>query len=393
MDSPLPITAPIIHDEKPPAPVSFSARRLVALDGLRGIAILLVLYHHFIPEHLTGNLLSRWAGRFAASAWFGVDLFFVLSGFLITGILFDARRDRHFFRNFYARRTLRVFPLYYGVLAVTLLILPLALHLPFHWNQQPWLWFYGVNLHPLLCGANFNFPSPLGLWYAHFWSLAVEEHFYLVWPLAVFLFARKPLMWISASLAVLALLLRVCMLHWGPDVLFQTTFLRMDGLLLGGWVALAIRRPGGIEKLLRPACLVAAVAGGIMFAMFLHDGGLYRGNRDVMTAGYSLLGVFFAAMLLPIVSSPPNLLQRALGAGWLRFFGRYSYGMYVFHYMLLPQFVKLLPARFPYPITAFICIATLGTVAVAWLSFNLYERWFLGLKRLFESRHVKTAPP
>src|SRR4051812_39004746 len=94
-----------------------------ALDGLRGIAILLVLFHHF-TIYRPDRGLDKWLANIPAAGWIGVDVFFVLSGFLITGILLDARDRRHYFRNFYARRALRIFPLYYLVVFVGLILLP-----------------------------------------------------------------------------------------------------------------------------------------------------------------------------------------------------------------------------------------------------------------------------
>ncbi len=372
------------HDDAP------QGRRLLPLDGVRGLAILLILVHHFVPP-LFPTLLGRWAGRFIASSWFGVDLFFVLSGFLITGILFDAKGRPHFFRNFYARRTFRVFPLYYGVLILTCLLLPALLQLPLHWASQTWLWLYGTNLYPLWHGSFYEFPSALGLQYAHFWSLAVEEHFYLVWPLVVFLFGRRSLMWISGGLVVLAFVLRVVYMRAGysPDVLYHVTWLRMDGLAAGGWIALAVRGAGGTRRLVLPAICVAAISGIAVAFMFFREGGLYRGNWDVQVAGYSCLAIFFAAMIPPIVAPGGNLLQTALSAPILRFFGRYSYGMYVFHGMLIPYFQRLAFGGPRFGPWIYATIAITGTVGISFISFHVYERQFLRLKKFFEARPVQ----
>ncbi len=177
------------------------------LDGLRGLAILLVLLHHFAnvyaPSAWTRNAWHRVVG----SGWCGVDLFFVLSGFLITGILHDARRGPGYFRNFYMRRVLRIFPLYYGVLAALFLAYPLLAgsHQRFAAlaEHQPWLWLYAQNFKVILSGDW----VPCGM--NHFWSLAVEEQFYLFWPFVVFACRRRTLLHVSVALVVLALAVRI----------------------------------------------------------------------------------------------------------------------------------------------------------------------------------------
>ncbi|HLL88149.1 MAG TPA: acyltransferase, partial [Tepidisphaeraceae bacterium] len=177
-----------------------------ALDGLRGLAILLVMVSHYVAPPAGGGRWGLVFRRAADAGWVGVDLFFALSGFLITGILLDAKGKPGFFRNFFARRTLRVFPLYYGVLFVVCVLLPalglLKLGVPL---SQRWLWLYATNLFPLLRsadGAGFFFPNSWDLQFGHFWSLAVEEHFYLAWPLVVYALGRRPLMVTCAALMV-----------------------------------------------------------------------------------------------------------------------------------------------------------------------------------------------
>src|SRR4051794_17305081 len=234
------------------------SRRMVhipALDGLRGVAILLVLVFHFSESH---SAMSGWfqkLHRIAASGWVGVDLFFVLSGFLITSILFEAKRSSGYFRNFYMRRVLRIFPLYYGVLVVAFLLIPLV-----HPYQNPryqtiaahqgYLWAYLQNYVTWIDWKGFT----------HFWSLAVEEQFYLVWPTVVFCLNRKSLMWVCGVLICVALAVRVGRVvsyHDLPAAQYQAiaqatyyyTFCRMDALLVGAFLALAAHGERGIAGL------------------------------------------------------------------------------------------------------------------------------------------------
>jgi peptidoglycan/LPS O-acetylase OafA/YrhL len=211
-----------------------SGRHIPALDGLRGLAILLViLYHHTLMRQET--LFDRVYVNLARLGWSGVDLFFVLSGFLITGILYDSKGSPHYFRNFYVRRTLRIFPLYYAVVFFSLIVLPRA------WpawgltqldrsamedRSQAWYWLYLQNF---LFARDENLGHPA---LAVSWSLAIEEQFYLVWPVVVSLLSRRHLIWTCGALILTALSLRIWMVSAGvhPTTIYVLPFNRMDAL-------------------------------------------------------------------------------------------------------------------------------------------------------------------
>jgi peptidoglycan/LPS O-acetylase OafA/YrhL len=230
------------------------------LDGVRGLAVLAVMLCHFVwfaPLTSTYEIpdkFSKLGVELLRTGRYGVDLFFVLSGFLITGILFDAKSDKHYFRNFYARRTLRIFPLYYAVLLLMFVVLPMFMGPRTAGEQQivqnqGWLWLYLSNMKSAFVGPEFWQQDRI--WMGHFWSLAIEEQFYLVWPLVILLLSRRAAMIACVAMIAGAPLLRIGLFLWlqppaGSDAtpvgLFAAiyfTLSKVDTLALGALLALA----------------------------------------------------------------------------------------------------------------------------------------------------------
>jgi peptidoglycan/LPS O-acetylase OafA/YrhL len=368
---------------------------LPVLDGLRGLAVLAVIFFHI---NLIGEATYGFDGALgvlARSCWCGVDLFFVLSGFLITGILLDARGAPHYFRNFYARRGLRILPLYYGLLAVVFLVGPLfkSLATPrfeaLAHNQLP-LWLYYCNLSVAWTGdRNFN-----AEWieFNHFWSLAIEEQFYLIWPAVVLLCGRRGLAVVCLTLIGTALLLRGAYV-WAGDYYYWTVYTltpcRWDGLALGGLLALAYRTPGWRARLAWPARISAIACLLVLAGFAVTWDGLGVEPPLMQVVGYSLLALFFGALLVLAVNAPASgIAGRAWSHPVLRFFGKYSYGLYVVHPNVMEYLMGVLPgtglARWLG--AGVFAVASLGlSVALAWLSWHLYEKHFLKLKALFET--------
>jgi peptidoglycan/LPS O-acetylase OafA/YrhL len=352
------------------------------LDGLRGTAILAVLVCHYsawLPTtyEAVGALVIGWAG---------VDLFFVISGFLITTILLDAKGTPHFFRNFYARRALRIFPLYF---AFVLLLLLTARSSPQLWRAQPWLWTYTAN-YWLPIQPTWDRWSEMMI---PLWSLSVEEQFYLAWPLVVFTFSPRTLLRICIAVIIAALALRLILTAAGVDwfALYMWTPTRADPLAAGALVALLLRQPDG-ERLIRR---LANYTGPIALLLILLTAKGFDPTRHpwLRVMLYSALATFFAALLVWSIDSAAlrGIPRRFYELRILRAIGGYSYGIYILHLPLtyatahaLHHLNYLDPAH-PTWRSAILLItlsATLVTLT-AIASFHLYEKPFLNLKRRF----------
>jgi peptidoglycan/LPS O-acetylase OafA/YrhL len=372
-----------------------------ALDGLRAIAVLMVFSTHYLWQWLPRSL--NW-GRV------GVDIFFVLSGFLITGILYDSsdRKDRY--GVFYKRRALRIFPLYFLVL-----LLPVCLEPWFRWRLHP-----ALCLWPVYAGnyARFLWPmdvhstetafetlrsTRVGLepftWHLdHLWSLCIEEQFYLVWPLVVnSLSDRRKLRNLCIAAVILVLLLRCLCTFLLPErwsdlgLLYFATPLRSDSLLLGGAIALALRGPERkyISTLARPLALLLVVSFAAWEALSYQRFGHLIDPvwSSFHNPTYATFAALLAAVLIAMSIDPTRGLYRGLNTRVLRAIGQRSYGFYVYHLVLISVFAEIARAiSFGHkgiagallPLVAFA-----GTLTVSWISFRYFEAPLLRLKARF----------
>jgi len=360
------------------------------LDGVRGLAVLLLLSHQLVLDVLPdagAPTLDRLLDRLMQPGWIGVQLFFVLSGFLITGVLLDTKGRGGYFRSFYGRRVLRIFPLYYLLLVVLSFVLPRLGHVPLLQadpRAMPLAWIY-------LSNWTLTVPAPIG----HCWSLAVEEQFYLVWPFVVAALSAPRLLRFCFVLAALALGFRIGVWTLGlsPEIAYQNTFARMDALALGAAGAILLRDPAAVARWapgLRRALLVAGVA--VAIAAFL---GLARTGPVTQIAGYSLLAISFALLIAVGVleqAAGGGRISAALSARPLRLFGKYSYAIYIIHLPLHIFVSKVLLAdvvafrgegRHLAIQLAYAIVMTGVLLALAMLSYHLFEKHFLKLKRFF----------
>ncbi len=373
---------------------AISRQHVPALDGLRGLAILLVMLHHFESVLPGGNKVADIIKGVIYAGWSGVDLFFVLSGFLITGILIDTKRTTNYFSSFYARRILRIFPLYYSVLTVIVVLARIF--------YQPWMdnvmairpdhIYYFLYLDNWLVLLHDTWHANI---IGHFWSLAVEEQFYLIWPMCVWLVPERHLAKLAVCGCGFALLFRFVLVSaYGPSpAIILNTFARMDALLAGACCAMVVRRGHlmyHVRPWLLPAIILALVS--VLWIDLFHGETRSLGSYT-QTVGYSFWALGYAALLLRLVSDQggQSILQKICRVTWLRAMGKYSYGLYTFHVPILMVYSLLFGPVLklgvnPWTSIVFFVFLFVISFVVAKMSYELFEQRFLRMKNRFEPR-------
>ena len=306
---------------------------IAALDGLRGLAILMVMLFHQADFAAVTALQRVRPRRVIGQGQAGVDLFFVLSGFLITGILVESRGASRYYRNFYARRFLRIFPLYYAVLFAAFVVIP-------HWlpSLQKAKWAHATGWNQLW------YWSYLSNWYIAIWtrgpthgivdlswSLSIEEQFYLIWPWVVASCSRRALLRVCAALAVAGPLFRLATVVAGAPPTWPSFLTPAKFDALGVEAArpgrLAGRAAGRSTSWMRPAALrvlPVALAAAVASAIAFEAGRPW--SRASVVLGPSALALLFGSMLVAVTSSAPgSATSRAFGGGVLAMLGAYSY--------------------------------------------------------------------
>jgi len=355
-------------------------KHIPALDGLRGLAILAVFFHHYGAGGVdSSSTWVRWTATVCGLGWSGVDLFFVLSGFLITGILLDTKSDPAYYRKFYARRALRIFPIYYLFALIALMLVPFGTWRPGHLFFLVYLGYPAATIWPGLVHL------PIRI--THLWSLSVEEQFYLVWP------------WTIKKLGAPAKILFFCVILFLGALAFRTAFpawaygalpSRMDGLALGAGLAIIFR--GNLWERCRQLAfptLAVSVTAVILICIVRHT--TAHADRVICTVGFSLIVLAYAALL--VLSLGP--LARLFSTRILRTFGRYSYGMYLYHFPLTSVFEHAKPFFAALPLGSIIYVAAclVANVAIAAASFHFFEQPMMRLKKRFDyTDEVDSAP-
>jgi peptidoglycan/LPS O-acetylase OafA/YrhL len=357
---------------------------IAALDGIRGIAITLVVAVHMLGMGFLPRVWPHLTAAALRSGWAGVDLFFVLSGFLITGILLDTSDHPQRAKRFYTRRALRIFPLFYLLVLSAMAATPWLRTLPivgrFVPSWREWLAYLGYL-------QNWVIPVTGHTIIGHFWSLGVEEQFYILWPWCVWWTPRKHLPQLCAVGIAAGLILRLVGLWAIPvsirlDIVRMTTLCRMDTLLFGALCAIIVRSPrwgARVNHLLRgpvwTGCLVC-------LAITYYAVGRWRGEWWSESFGFTALAVGFSLLVLGAYyrNNKGTGLDRLLRSPVLTAAGKYSYGIYVYHLPIFVIFRKWAGQSMgqAFLFCAFVCGVS---IAVAVFSYHYYELPFLRLKK------------
>jgi peptidoglycan/LPS O-acetylase OafA/YrhL len=375
---------------------AFPRSHIPALDGLRGWAILLVLLTHLAPAWGWPTSLAH----LASFGWIGVDLFFVLSGFLITGILLDSKGLPGYLKNFYARRILRIWPIYFLLLALVFLVMP-HIGAAFQFPRSVYRWEYYVFYLQNILLYDFG-PDPLRVT----WSLAVEEQFYLVWPLLVLVTPPAALKKILVTLAVLSPMMRIALVLGGGSefALYTHTFFRLDGLVLGSLLAIWTRSGAFAWEMLGQfgkRTLAASLPLTIAVAWAMEA----AGNRRQALLGFSFLLwvlaiTFTACLALTLRNSQAPRSFSVVDNAVFRRLGKVSYGLYIYHSLVFLLFrtsginrelLRWKHNGFGIAIAALLQL--LLAYALAELSWRVVESPILRLKRHFARAAAEEGGP
>jgi peptidoglycan/LPS O-acetylase OafA/YrhL len=351
-------------------------KHIPALDCIRGLAVLAIMLFHCFDF------------VFFKFGWIGVDLFFVLSGFLITGILLDSKSSPNYYKNFIVRRIVRIFPLYYFILLLCLVIIPLIwprLFGPgfeYYINHQSWFWLYMQNW----LYSKTGFPDNQTL--VHLWSLAVEEQFYILWPLIVRIFSAKKLFGVCLIIIAFSLIFRF---YIGAEMglihpfKYMATFSRMDALITGAIIAILIRkRPVWLEKYTMPVFVISLfILGATMLylkaILFLR-----------LAPVYTFIDILSGCLLIFMLNKQKFFILRPLYNSVFSFLGKYSYGLYVYHFILynvfehnvLPPLISVLGKKDVASLISGLIVFFIS-IPISMMSYKYLEKPFLKLKKFF----------
>ena len=324
------------------------------LDGVRGIAVLMVVaYHHYL----------------FSAGWVGVDLFFVLSGFLITRILFNGKNQDHYWSTFYIKRAGRIFP-------PLLLLFVIAFIVSRHVTA------IGLFGYALFLGNYMDLTRYSAQLLSILWSLAIEEHFYLIWPLAVRYLTEKRNIQILITILILEPLFRMAATHVVSNYLpiYYLTWFRLDSIAAGSLLALAMERSGMAARLLNwslPMCAAAAIGYAILSMLYRANFSREANSLVFNGLGYSLVSMTAFFLIAHLVLNKEGRLSKILSVKPLVFIGEISYGMYLFHETILALTRRVMgigtgPASAAATAKLFWLNLPL-VIAISWLSFMLFE--------------------
>jgi peptidoglycan/LPS O-acetylase OafA/YrhL len=359
-------------------------RYVPCLEGIRGYGFLLVFCgHYFPPSQLAhpGTLRLKVLTSLYSLGLFAVPAFFVLSGYLIGGILYDTREREGYFRVFYSRRILRVFPVYYVTLvAIGCFYAIRGIPLNFHF----WILFlYIQNLFPSFTSQPYS-PVTTG----HFWSLAVEEQFYLLWPIVVWLLPdRRKLIRVATLLIFCSCCFRLVapLFAASPRHIVNFTPTRVDSILLG--VVLALIRHDAIFDKIKPLAKWIVLCGvATVVALAYWKGEAWGRSYSGVEIWIPLVNLTAVAIVIAVMEEN-SLLNRACSQRWVCWLGSLSYGLYVFHLPFYRFFMGSVDSRlcmymrYPYALLTSGTLAFALTLLLSMLSYRFIEGPIMNLKR------------
>lgn len=354
------------------------------LDGVRGIAALMVMFFHFFFRLETNDAFFLTVRKFSYFGETGVSMFFVLSGFLITRILINTRQSERFFYHFYLRRSLRIFPLYYLFLVVYYFLFPLVKQVPYDpFSMQAVYWIY---MQDFALTFNWSSEGP-----THFWSLAIEEHFYLFWPLLVYYLDNKKITYIISGIIITSLITRGLLISNNYEYRFFT-FSRIDELAMGALLAI-LEAKGKLKQVKqnKQRFLLLFILSAIPLLLFWQDLTGESGNSFFKLTRFLIIGFAYFSFIGFIITASRSLyINRALRSLPLLYTGKVSYGLYVYHpicFWLTKQVVK----TGNHGLDMIVCFTS--TYIVASCSYYLFEKRFLNLKKYFEYKPAKPGKP
>jgi peptidoglycan/LPS O-acetylase OafA/YrhL len=347
-------------------------KRIRQLDAVRGLAVILVFVHN------TDIYPSLHLGLIVTDGWMGVDLFFVLSGFLITGILLDTKRSEGYFKHFYARRCLRIWPLYYSALLLMLVIVP---HLRpsesqtvFGPRSSPW-WAFPLFLQNFLVPVPTGAAGLLGVT----WSLAIEEQFYLVWPLVVRFCSEARLRKIALGVILVSPALRFYLSLHGVNI-YSNTFCRLDGLMAGALLAMVSRSSRFVPSRYVTAAWVTLLVSAPL--------ALWVDTFDARWIDFSFVVAASTSFIYLALFSEQRWVRALLTNRFLVYTGTISYGIYLLEKLPVDVVKAFHFEKYPFLLLS---ITAAATYAMAVLSWTVLEKPFLRLKRLFDRAKASRA--